>query len=98
VKSQEHQLEEANGKNLAEDTNAGSGKGQEKRQERFAGWLSDSPLVRIVSFASQAAAVITVIVAAVTYFSESEERTKEKHYQAWQAINLAQGQGGSGGE
>jgi Pentapeptide repeats (8 copies) len=97
VRSQEHQQNEANGKDLAEDTNTRSSKGTEKRRERFAGWLGESSGVQILSFASQAAAVITVIVAALTYFWEAPEREKEKHYQAWQAINTAQGQGGSGG-
>ena len=30
-------------------------------------------------------------------FSESKDRIKQKHYQAWQVINSAQGKGGSGG-
>ena len=33
----------------------------------------------------------------VSYFSESKDRIKQKHYQAWQVINSAQGKGGSGG-
>jgi uncharacterized protein YjbI with pentapeptide repeats len=36
-------------------------------------------------------------VAAIFYFSEAGDRTKQKHYQAWQVINTAQGKGGSGG-
>ena len=38
-----------------------------------------------------------VIVAVIFYFAESGDRTKQKHYQAWQVINTAQGKGGSGG-
>ena len=38
-----------------------------------------------------------VLVAVVFYFSESGDRVKQKHYQAWQVINTAQGKGGSGG-
>jgi hypothetical protein len=38
-----------------------------------------------------------VLVAVVFYFSESGDRLKQKHYQAWQVINTAQGKGGSGG-
>ena len=39
----------------------------------------------------------SVLVAAVFYFSESGDRIKQRHYQAWQVINTAQGKGGSGG-
>jgi Pentapeptide repeats (8 copies) len=38
-----------------------------------------------------------VLVAVIFYFSESGDRLKQKHYQAWQVINTAQGKGGSGG-
>src|SRR5271156_4422831 len=40
---------------------------------------------------------LSVLVAVIFYFSESSDRTKQKHYQAWQVINTAQGKGGSGG-
>jgi uncharacterized protein YjbI with pentapeptide repeats len=39
----------------------------------------------------------SVLVAVVFYFSESGDRFKQKHYQAWQVINTAQHTGGSGG-
>src|ERR1700686_1579023 len=39
----------------------------------------------------------SVLVAVLFYFSESGDRLKQKHYQAWQVINTAQGKGGSGG-
>lgn len=39
----------------------------------------------------------SVLVAVVFYFSESGDRIKQRHYQAWQVINTAQGKGGSGG-
>lgn len=39
----------------------------------------------------------SVLVAVIFYFSESGDRLKQKHYQAWQVINTAQGRGGSGG-
>ena len=39
----------------------------------------------------------SVLIAVVFYFSESGDRLKQKHYQAWQVINTAQGKGGSGG-
>lgn len=38
-----------------------------------------------------------VLIAVVFYFAESGDRIKQKHYQAWQVINTAQGKGGSGG-
>jgi len=39
----------------------------------------------------------SVLVAVVFYFADSGNRVKQKHYQAWQVINTAQGKGGSGG-
>src|SRR5208283_2397010 len=39
----------------------------------------------------------SILVAVIFYFSESGDRVKQKHYQAWQVINTAQGKGGSGG-
>lgn len=38
-----------------------------------------------------------VLVAVIFYFAESGDRLKQKHYQAWQVINSAQGKGGNGG-
>jgi uncharacterized protein YjbI with pentapeptide repeats len=39
----------------------------------------------------------SVLAAVIFYFSESGNRIKQRHYQAWQVINTAQGKGGSGG-
>jgi hypothetical protein len=39
----------------------------------------------------------SVLVGVLFYFSESGDRIKQRHYQAWQVINTAQGKGGSGG-
>ena len=39
----------------------------------------------------------SILIAVIFYFSESGDRIKQKHYQAWQVINTAQGKGGSGG-
>src|SRR5579884_3222365 len=39
----------------------------------------------------------SVLIAVIFYFSESGDRVKARHYQAWQVINTAQGKGGSGG-
>src|SRR5882762_6107832 len=38
-----------------------------------------------------------VLIAVIFYFAESGDRLKQKHYQAWQVINTAQGKGGNGG-
>ena len=40
---------------------------------------------------------LSILVAVVSYFMESDSRLKQKHYQAWQVINSAQSKGGSGG-
>lgn len=40
---------------------------------------------------------LSVVVAVIFYFSEAGDRQEQKHYQAWQVINTAQGKGGSGG-
>lgn len=39
----------------------------------------------------------SVLLGVIFYFSESGDRIKQRHYQAWQVINTAQGKGGSGG-
>ena len=39
----------------------------------------------------------SVLAGVIFYFSESGDRIKQRHYQAWQVINTAQGKGGSGG-
>jgi hypothetical protein len=38
-----------------------------------------------------------VLVAVIFYFAESGDRSKQKHYQAWQVVNSAEGKGGNGG-
>ena len=40
---------------------------------------------------------LSVLIAVIFYFAESGNRIKQRHYQAWQVINTAQGKGGSGG-
>ena len=40
---------------------------------------------------------LSVLVAVFFYFHDSDNRVKQRHYQAWQVINTAQGKGGSGG-
>lgn len=39
----------------------------------------------------------SVLIAVILYFREAPDRIKQKHYQAWQVINTAQGKGGGGG-
>ena len=39
----------------------------------------------------------SILFAAIFYFAGAGDRLKQKHYQAWQVINTAQGKGGSGG-
>lgn len=39
----------------------------------------------------------SILIGVIFYFSESGDRVKQRHYQAWQVINTAQGKGGSGG-
>jgi hypothetical protein len=39
----------------------------------------------------------SVLFGVIFYYSEDGDRKKQKHYQAWQVINTAQGKGGSGG-
>jgi hypothetical protein len=41
--------------------------------------------------------ILSVLFAVIFYYSEAGDRKKQKHYQAWQVINTAQGKGGSGG-
>src|SRR6516225_10970215 len=36
----------------------------------------------------------SVLIGVIFYFSESGDRIKQRHYQAWQVINTAQGKGG----
>ena len=40
---------------------------------------------------------LSALVAIVAYIYEYPDRIKQKHYQAWQVINTAQGKGGNGG-
>lgn len=82
----------------------------EERQTISAPWLV--PLHRInwlIAWASWALShwallelldhlgTFSVLIAVIFYFADSGNRVKQKHYQAWQVINTAQGKGGSGG-
>jgi hypothetical protein len=39
----------------------------------------------------------SILFAAIVYFAGASDRLKQKHYQAWQVINTAEGKGGNGG-
>src|SRR5215469_6131904 len=56
-------------------------------------WLSNWKFLEVLEYMSS----LSVLVAVLFYFSESGDRLKQKHYQAWQVVNTAQGKGGSGG-
>jgi hypothetical protein len=56
-------------------------------------YLSHWKFLEVLDYMSS----LSVLIAVIFYFSESGDRIKQKHYQAWQVINTAQGKGGSGG-
>ena len=56
-------------------------------------WLSNWRFLEVLGYLER----FGVLVAVIFYFGESGDRLKQKHYQAWQVINLAQGKGGNGG-
>ena len=56
-------------------------------------FLSNWKLLEVLEYLGS----FSVLVAVILYFSESGDRIKQRHYQAWQVINTAQGKGGSGG-
>jgi Pentapeptide repeats (8 copies) len=61
--------------------------------DRLAYQLSQWAFLEVLEYLS----ALSVLVAVVFYFAESGDRRKQKHYQAWEVINTAQGKGGSGG-
>lgn len=56
-------------------------------------WLSNWSFLETLEYLSS----LSILIAVIFYFSESGDRIKQRHYQAWQVINTAQGKGGSGG-
>jgi len=40
---------------------------------------------------------LSLLVGVIFYFAGARDRREQKHYQAWQVINTAQGKGGNGG-
>ena len=61
--------------------------------EWVAFYLSNWKFLEVLEYVGS----LSVLIAVLFYFSESGDRVKQKHYQAWQVINTAQGKGGSGG-
>ena len=55
--------------------------------------LSRLSLLELLEYCSS----FSLLIAITIYFVETPQRTKVRHYQAWQVINSAQGKGGSGG-
>jgi Pentapeptide repeats (8 copies) len=56
-------------------------------------FLSNWKLLEVLEYLGS----LSILIAVIFYFSEAGNRTKQRHYQAWQVINTAQGKGGSGG-
>jgi Pentapeptide repeats (8 copies) len=56
-------------------------------------WLSGWAFLEVLEYVG----TLSVFFAVISYFAESGDRIKQKHYQAWQVINTAQGKGGAGG-
>lgn len=55
--------------------------------------LSNWAFLEVLEYLSS----FSVLIAVIFFFSESGDRVKARHYEAWQVINTAQGKGGSGG-
>jgi hypothetical protein len=55
--------------------------------------LSNWAFLEVIEYAG----TFSILVVVILYFVERPDRIKQKHYQAWQVINTAQGKGGSGG-
>ena len=56
-------------------------------------WLSGWAFLEVLEYLG----TLSLLLAVVSYFLESGDRIKQKHYKAWQVINSAQSKGGSGG-
>jgi len=56
-------------------------------------WLSRWAFLEVLEYLG----ALSVLFGVLFYISEAGDRRQQKHYQAWQVINTAQGKGGSGG-
>jgi Pentapeptide repeats (8 copies) len=61
--------------------------------EWIAYWLSGWALLEVLEYLQ----TLSLLLVVVLYFADTGNRLKQKHYQAWQVINTAQGKGGNGG-
>lgn len=61
--------------------------------ESLAYGLSNWAFLEVLDYVGK----FSLLFAVIYYVYEAPDRTKQKHYQAWQVINTAQGKGGSGG-
>src|ERR1700761_5141492 len=60
----------------------------------WAAWfLGRWPVVELLEYLGS----FSILFAAIFYFMGAPTRLKQKHYQAWQVINTAEGRGGNGG-
>jgi hypothetical protein len=57
------------------------------------GLLAKWPLLELLEYLGS----FSILFATIFYFAGAPDRLKQKHYQAWQVINSAQGKGGNGG-
>lgn len=61
------------------------------------GWvvyrLKGLALIELLGMATR----VSVVVAVVFYFMEADDRTRERHYRAWELVNSARGSTGDGG-
>jgi len=56
-------------------------------------WLSQWAFLEVLEYLG----ALSVLFGVIFYVSEAGDRRQQRHYQAWQVINTAQGKGGSGG-
>lgn len=56
-------------------------------------FLGQWPVVELLEYVGS----FSILFAAIVYFAGASDRLKQKHYQAWQVINTAEGKGGNGG-
>lgn len=61
------------------------------------GWvvyrLKSLALIELLGLATR----VSVVVAVIFYFMEADDRTRERHYRAWELVNSARGSTGDGG-
>jgi hypothetical protein len=55
--------------------------------------LGKWPLIELLEYLGS----FSILFVAIFYFVGASDRLKQKHYQAWQVINTAEGKGGNGG-